>query len=190
MPDPFPAVSTDQVAAFVELARRGSLRDAARESHITEQGLRNRLLALERQLGVELYHKARGRRRRSPLTAQGEAFLPHARAFLERARQMGELFGAVGPREVHVAATEYLILYVLIDAVRRFHAANPGVRVRLSTHSEAEVEALLLRDPDIVEAFLRTEDQFLAIRERFAERERQERLAKQRRPRPKADAVP
>jgi DNA-binding transcriptional LysR family regulator len=144
-----PAVSTDQVAAFVELARRGSLRDAARESHVTEQGLRNRLLALERRLGVELYHKSRGRRRRSPLTSHGEAFLPHARAFLDRARQMGELFGSAGPREVHVAATEYLILYVLIDAVRRFHAANPAVRVRLSTHSEAEVEASLMRDPDV-----------------------------------------
>jgi DNA-binding transcriptional LysR family regulator len=144
-----PAVSTDQVAAFVELARRGSLRDAARESHVTEQGLRNRLLALERRLGVELYHKSRGRRRRSPLTAHGEAFLPHARAFLDRARQMGELFGSAGPREVHVAATEYLILYVLVDAVRRFHAANPGVRVRLSTQSEAEVEASLMRDPDV-----------------------------------------
>jgi DNA-binding transcriptional LysR family regulator len=149
MSDNLPAVSTDQVAAFVELARRGSLRDAARDSHVTEQGLRNRLLALERQLGVELYHKSRGRRRRSPLTAHGEAFLPHARAFLDRARQMGELFGSAGPREVHVAATEYLILYVLIDAVRRFHAADPGVRVRLSTRSEAEVEAALLRDPDV-----------------------------------------
>lgn len=144
-----PAVSTEQVAAFVELARRGSLRDAARESHVTEQGLRNRLLALERRLGVQLYHKARGRRRRSPLTAQGEAFLPHARAFLDRARQMGELFGAAGPRDIHVAATEYLILYVLIPAVRRFHAAHPGVRVRLSTRTEAEVEEALLRDPDV-----------------------------------------
>jgi DNA-binding transcriptional LysR family regulator len=149
MTQPFPPVSTDQVAAFVELARRGSLRDAAAESHVTEQGLRNRLLALEKRLGVELYHKARGRRRRSPLTAQGEAFLPHARAFLDQARRMGELFGASGPRDVHVAATEYLILYVLIDAVRRFHAANPAVRVRISTHSEAEVEECLARDPDV-----------------------------------------
>lgn len=144
-----PVVSTDQVAAFVELARRGSLREAAREAHVTEQGLRNRLLTLENRLGVELYHKARGRRRRSPLTLQGEAFLPHARAFLDRARQMGELFGTPGPREIHVAATEYLILYVLIPAVRRFHAANPAVRVRLSTRSEAAVEEALLRDPDV-----------------------------------------
>ena len=62
---------------------------------------------------------------------------------------MAELFGAAGPREVHVAATEYLILYVLIAAVRRFHAANPAVRVRLSTRTEAEVEEALLRDPDV-----------------------------------------
>jgi DNA-binding transcriptional LysR family regulator len=65
MPNDLPAVSTDQVAAFVELAHRGSLRAAARESHVTEQGLRNRLLALEQRLGVELYHKGRGRRLRS-----------------------------------------------------------------------------------------------------------------------------
>ncbi len=149
MSQPYPAVSTEQVAAFIELARRGSLRDAAAESHVTEQGFRNRLLTLENRLGVELYHKARGRRRHSPLTTQGEAFLPHARAFLDRARQMGELFGASGPREIHVAATEYLILYVLIPAVRQFHAANPAVRVRLSTRSEAEVETALLRDPDV-----------------------------------------
>jgi len=149
MTNNLPAVSTDQVAAFVELAHRGSLRAAARESHVTEQGLRNRLLALEQRLGVELYHKGRGRRLRSPLTNQGEAFLPHARAFLDRARQMAELFGAAGPREIHVAATEYLILYVLIPAVRRFHGANPAVRVRLSTRSEEEVEQTLLRDPDV-----------------------------------------
>jgi DNA-binding transcriptional LysR family regulator len=150
MAESLPSLSTDQVAALVELARAGSLRAAAKTLHITEQGLRNRLVALEGRLGVVLYHKQRGPRRRSPLTPQGELFLPHARAFLDRARQLAELFAAPhGPAEVHVAATEYLILYVLIDAVRRFHAANPAVRVRLSTRSEAEVEAALLRDPDV-----------------------------------------
>src|SRR3954454_4818181 len=119
MPADFPSLSTDQVAAFVELSRHGSLREAADTLHLTEQGVRNRLLALEGRLGVELYHKQRGPRRRSPLTQQGQQFLPHAIAFLDRARQLKELFGADGgPREIHVAATQYLILYVLIDAVR------------------------------------------------------------------------
>jgi DNA-binding transcriptional LysR family regulator len=148
--------STDQVAAFVELARQGSLRGAASMLHITEQGVRNRLLALEKQLSdaagrkVELYRKARGVRRTRPLTECGQQFLPHAIAFLERARQLAELAGSPPEQhEIHVAATQYLILYVLIDAVRRFHEAFPHIHVRLSNHTEQEIEEALLRDPDV-----------------------------------------
>lgn len=145
-----PSLSTDQVAAFVELARTGSLRRAADTLLITEQGVRNRLLALEQRLGVELYHKSRGLRRRPPLTPRGQEFLPHAVAFLHRARDLCDLFeSSAGPREVHVAASQYLILYVLIDAVRRFHAEFPQIRIRLSTHTEEEVEQALLADPAI-----------------------------------------
>jgi DNA-binding transcriptional LysR family regulator len=145
-----PSLSTDQVAAFVELSRQGDLRRAAAVLHVTEQGLRNRLLALEARLGVELYRKARGPRRAQPLTDKGRLFLPHALAFLDRARQLGEVFAAPsGPHEVHVAATQYLILYVLIDAARAFHEAFPDVRVRLSNRTEQEIEEVLLRDPEV-----------------------------------------
>ncbi|HJZ55957.1 MAG TPA: LysR family transcriptional regulator, partial [Gemmataceae bacterium] len=145
-----PSLSTDQVAAFVELARAGSLRAAAGALHLTEQGVRNRLVALEERLKVDLYHKQRGPRRRSPLTRQGELFLPHAIAFLDRARQLSDLFDrGAGPAEVHVAATQYLTLYVLIDAVRAFHRAFPSIRVRLSTRTERDIEDALLRDPEL-----------------------------------------
>jgi DNA-binding transcriptional LysR family regulator len=145
-----PSLSTDQVAAFVELARHGSLRRASQMLHITEQGVRNRLLKLEERLKVELYRKSRGRRQATPLTQPGRRFLPHAVAFLERARELGDLFDAAHqPQEVHVAASQYLIRYVLIQAVRRFHARFPQIRIRLSTHTEQEIEAVLLRDPDV-----------------------------------------
>jgi DNA-binding transcriptional LysR family regulator len=147
---PYLSLSTDQVAAFVELARQGSLRAAARVLHVTEQGVRNRLLALEKRFRVVLYRKIRGIRRSSPLTEEGRRFLPHAQAFLERANQLAELAGGPSqPHEIHVAATQYLIFYVLIDAVRRFHAAFPSIQVRLSNHTEQEIEAALLNDPDI-----------------------------------------
>lgn len=145
-----PSLSTDQIAAFVELARQGSLRGAAEVLLITEQGLRNRLIALESRLGVELYRKSRGMRRTTPLTTQGREFLPHAVAFLERAGELCELFAGPPPlREVHVVASQYLIAYVLIDAVRRFHAAYPNIRVRLSAHTEREIEETLLNSPDV-----------------------------------------
>ena len=144
------SLSTDQVAAFVELARRGSLRAAAEALFITEQGLRNRLVTLERRLGTELYVKARGPRRKSPLTPAGQRFLPMALAFLEQARRLTEFPGReAGPSIIHVAATQYLILYVLIDVVRRFHRAFPDVRVRLSNRLEHEVEEELLGTTDV-----------------------------------------
>src|SRR5688500_7375368 len=95
-----PALSTDQMLALVELARQGSLRAAAEVLHLSEQGVRNRLIALEARLGVELYRKRRGIRRTMPLTEDGQRLLPHAMAFLEQAGNLTELFGeSQGPRE-------------------------------------------------------------------------------------------
>jgi DNA-binding transcriptional LysR family regulator len=143
--EPYPSLSTDQVAAFVQLARQGSLRAASEGLFISEQGLRSRLLALEERLGVELYRKSRGLRRRTPLTPQGQRFLPHAEAFLERAAHLSLLFGeGEGPQEVQVVASQYLIAYVLIDAVRRFHRAYPEIHVRLSARTEHEIDEALL----------------------------------------------
>jgi DNA-binding transcriptional LysR family regulator len=142
---PLPSLSTDQVAAFVQLARQGSLRAAAEALFISEQGLRSRLLALEGRLGVELYRKSRGLRRRTPLTPEGQQFLRHAEGFLEGAAHLLGLFGEVqGPQEVHVVASQYLLAYVLIDAVRRFHRAFPHIHVRLSARTEQEIEEALL----------------------------------------------
>src|SRR5262245_45492193 len=145
-----PSLSTDQVAAFVELARQGDLRRASRLLHVTEQGVRNRLLALEARLGVELYRKARGPRRTQPLTDKGRLFLPHALAFLDRARPLGEAVTApAGPQATHGVATPSHLLHVHIHAVRNFHQAFPDVRVRLSNHTEQEIEEALLRDPEV-----------------------------------------
>ncbi len=146
MPDtPLPSLSTDQVAAFVQLAKLGSLRAAAETLFISEQGLRSRLLALEERLGVELYRKSRGLRKRTPLTREGEQFLPHAAAFLDRAAELCTLFrDNQGPHEVDVVASQYLIAYVLIAAVQRFHAAYPDIHVRLSARTEREIEQALL----------------------------------------------
>jgi DNA-binding transcriptional LysR family regulator len=151
MPEALPHLSTDQVAAFVELSRHGQIRAAAGVLAITEQGLRNRLLALEAQLGVELYRKMRGPRRSTVLTDAGRRFLPHALAFLERAR---ELYGAfdieTGPQEIRVAASQYLIRYVLIDVLKRFATEEPAIHVRVSTMTEREVEQALLTDSEVV----------------------------------------
>lgn len=142
------SISTDQVAALLELASRGTLRAAAEALVITEQGLRNRLTTLEERLGLVLYRKTRGIRRGDPLTPDGRRILPLAQAFLARAEELRDVATTPAIREVHVAASHYLIAYVLIDAVRQFHNSQEAVRVRLSARSELEIEAALREDPD------------------------------------------
>jgi DNA-binding transcriptional LysR family regulator len=108
-------------------------------------------LAIEKRVGAGLYHKARGIRRGSPLTAAGRRFLPHAQAFLQRATELTELFSDDPlDREVHVAASQYLVLYVLLDVLRRFHAAFPQTHINISVRNEQEIEQALRQDPDVV----------------------------------------
>ena len=138
------SLSTDQAAAFVELAKKGSLRDAAGALNISEQGVRNRLLVLENSLGVELYRKSRGVRRTTPMTIEGQKLLPHALAFLEAARDFKRAVpGLNPPLEIRVAATQYMILYVLIDAIKQFNRSYPGIRIQLTNRTEQEIEQAL-----------------------------------------------
>jgi DNA-binding transcriptional LysR family regulator len=147
-------LSVDQLAALVETARHGSIRAAAAALHVTEQGLRSRLLALEQRLGVPLYQKRRGPRRGPLLTPQGRLALPRAQAVLEDARRLRDLFNEpAGAQEVRVAASQYLAYYLLIDAVRRFHAKFSSIRIQLSTRTEQQIEAALTADPGIAMGF-------------------------------------
>ena len=95
-----PHLSTDQVAAFVELSRVGQIRAAANALGITEQGVRNRLIALETQLGIELYRKVRGPRLSAVLTPHGRRFLPHALAYVaDREGHVGDVLPGQGIKQ-------------------------------------------------------------------------------------------
>lgn len=143
-----PALSTDQIQALVELAQQGSLRAAAEVLHLSEQGVRNRLITLESRLGVELYRKRRGIHRSTSLTEAGRRLLPHALAFLKQAEQLTDLFGESAEfQEVHVVASQYLIAYALIDVVQRFHAVEPAIRIHLSARTEMEIDEAVRNDP-------------------------------------------
>jgi DNA-binding transcriptional LysR family regulator len=144
------SISVEQVSAFVELARAGSLKSASQALHLSEEGLRNRLIAIEGRLGVRLYEKERGRRGKVRITQDGRLFLSKANQFLEEAYRLTKVFEpADGSEDLLIAASQYVTYYVLIDAVREFRVANPGVKIRLFTRSEQEILAALGSECDI-----------------------------------------
>ena len=80
-----PAISTDQVEAYVCFARVGSIRGAAREMHLSVEGMRARLQSLEARLGHPLY---RIEGSRPVLTAFGRHVQRLAPQWLELARAL------------------------------------------------------------------------------------------------------
>src|SRR5262244_2062397 len=104
-----PPLSTEQIAAFVELARVGSLQLAAQSLHLSSEGLRGRILALEDALGTNLYEKSRGRRGAVELTASGRRFLQKAVRFLDQAHELTRLFEprAAG-KEIQLLSSHHL----------------------------------------------------------------------------------
>ena len=145
-----PPISTEQVRAFVELVRTGSIRMAAQSLHLSEEGLRSRLLTLEERLGVALYEKERGRRGEVRLTHAGRMFTGKAEQFLEEAHALTHLFEpGQQSREILIAASQYLTYYVLIDVMREFHAKSPEIALRLFTRTEQQILADLQTDTSL-----------------------------------------
>lgn len=144
------SISTDQVRAFVELVHSGSLRLAAQNLHLSEEGLRSRLLMLEERLGATLYEKERGRRGDLNLTRAGRIFHIKALQFLEQAKTLTEIFEPSQPeREIRIAVSDYMANYYLGDILKRFHETFPHVTVQVATGTAKQVASAMQADPTI-----------------------------------------
>jgi DNA-binding transcriptional LysR family regulator len=75
-------VEIEQLRLFVVVAGEMHVGRAAQRLHLAQPTLSRQIAALERDLGVELFSRAR---RRLRLTTAGEVFLEHARALLQHA---------------------------------------------------------------------------------------------------------
>jgi DNA-binding transcriptional LysR family regulator len=143
-------LSTEQVQAFVELARLGSLRLAAQNLHLSDEGLRSRILVLEQTLNVALYEKARGRRGDVMLTPAGRRFLQRAGLFLDQARALTGLFDTPADvQSVQIFASHYLLQTLVAPMVKALQSLHPKVQVRLSTRAEIEIPKQLINESNL-----------------------------------------
>jgi len=119
------------LAVLIEAVNHGSLSAAGRRLGLTPVAASRRLAALEAEIGVRLVHRTT---RSLSLTAEGEAFLPHAEAILASAEDGraavthgGE--GAFGL--LRVAASVPFGRKVLTPMLAGFLAANPRLKIEL-----------------------------------------------------------
>jgi len=167
-------VRLEQLDAFMEIHRRGSVSQAADALFVTQPTLTARLKGLERELEAVLFIRSgRGMR----LSEAGRAYLPYAERTLDAARAGRRLLGELARGESgHLAlgAAPAVGTYVLPRILTQFRRTHPKVALAVRTgHSEEVLELVLreqveiglgraLRHPD-VEAIPLYEDELVLV---------------------------
>lgn len=133
----------EQLRGFVEIARVGGFTRAAEELHLSQPSLSRQISTLERELGSDLFHRARGN---ISLTAAGELLLPYARRMLADAatarREMDEVAGLRRGR-VRLGAPPSLCASVVPDVLSAFRHEHPGIEVEMMERGSRALVAAL-----------------------------------------------
>jgi DNA-binding transcriptional LysR family regulator len=120
-----------QLTYFLAVADARHFSRAAQAVHVAQPSLSQQIRALERELGADLFQRARGN---ITLTDAGEALLPLARRILadaESARIEVQEVAGLGRGRVRFGATPSLCTGLLPRVLRAFHREHPGVSLQI-----------------------------------------------------------
>ncbi|WP_329140322.1 LysR family transcriptional regulator [Streptomyces sp. NBC_00670] len=118
-----------QLQYFVAVAETRHFTRAADLVHVAQPSLSQQIKSLERELGADLFLRARGN---ITLTDAGEALLPLARRILadaETARHEVQELVQLRAGRVRLGATPSVCTGLLPDVLRAFHDRYPGIRL-------------------------------------------------------------
>ncbi|MHC2791479.1 DNA-binding transcriptional LysR family regulator [Mesorhizobium jarvisii] len=152
----------DNARFFLEIARAGTLRAAARKMRVDQATVGRRLAALEDELGARLFL-------RTPslyvLTPAGEALVEPAEVIERSVAQMERRVMGIDERligTVRVATTDSLGKRFVIPAIARMRAEHPGIEVVCLTSQD--VASLTRREADIAIRTIRPDAPDLIVR--------------------------
>jgi DNA-binding transcriptional LysR family regulator len=136
---PTDPLSIRQIEVFVALVEQGSFTRAAQYLRLSQSTVSGHIADLERRLGVRLVDRERSGVRP---TAAGDALLRPAREVLQAERNarmaVAELAGLLRGTLV-VGGSTIPASYLLPEVFARFHAAHPGVALRLLTGDSRDI---------------------------------------------------
>jgi len=140
--------SLRQLEVFFEVARLGSVSEAAKSLAMSQSAASSAIGELERQFDIRLFDRIG---RSVQLNALGEQLLPMASAVLDRVREVERyLAGDRGPGHLRVGATltigNYLATLIVADFLQRYPAGRADLHVH---NTSVIVERLLAYELDI-----------------------------------------
>lgn len=154
-------MTLDQLRVFLAVARLEHVTRAAEELHLTQSAVSAAISALEARHDVRLFDRiGRG----ISLTQAGHAFVPHARAVLQRAEEAGQALGDMGTQvagNLRLGASQTVASYWLPPILMRYLALHPAVSLELRAGNTSTVAAGVLegtRDLGVVEGPIQHKD--------------------------------
>jgi DNA-binding transcriptional LysR family regulator len=132
-----------RLEAFLEVARLGSMRAAARSLHLGQPALSARIVALEDELGARVFERTK---RGVHVTLAGRALMPHAERALEAIEAGRTAVSHVeqgDDGELVIAAASAINASVVPELVARFRRYHPGVHLYVHTGSAARITELV-----------------------------------------------
>ncbi|MFJ6632047.1 LysR family transcriptional regulator [Streptomyces sp. NPDC091376] len=118
-----------QLVYFVAVAETLHFTQAAERVHVSQPSLSQQIRALEKELGAELFSRARGN---VALTDAGETLLPLARRILadaDTARHEVQELAQLRRGRIRLGATPSVCTGLLPDVLRAFHDLHPGIEL-------------------------------------------------------------
>lgn len=126
-----PCMQFQQLLYFVAVAETRHFTRAAEQVHVSQPSLSQQVRALEKELGAELFSRARGN---IALTDAGEALLPLARRILadaDTARIEVQELAQLRRGRIRLGATPSVCTGLLPEVLRAFHDRHPGIQLLL-----------------------------------------------------------
>ncbi|MGP4002303.1 LysR family transcriptional regulator [Streptomyces sp. 8N706] len=134
-----------QLQYFVAVAETRHFTRAAEEVHVSQPSLSQQIRALEKELGVELFSRARGN---IALTDAGEALLPLARRILadaDTARIEVQELAQLRRGRIRLGATPSVCTGLLPEVLRAFHDRHPGIQLLIEEGGSHDLVRQLAR---------------------------------------------
>ncbi|MFE6165262.1 LysR family transcriptional regulator [Streptomyces sp. NPDC056486] len=134
-----------QLLYFVAVAETRHFTRAAEQVHVSQPSLSQQVRALEKELGAELFSRARGN---IALTDAGEALLPLARRILadaDTARIEVQELAQLRRGRIRLGATPSVCTGLLPDVLRAFHDRHPGIQLLLEESGSHDLVRELAR---------------------------------------------
>jgi DNA-binding transcriptional LysR family regulator len=148
------------LVALVAVVDEGTMSAAAGRLGYTQSAVSQRIRALERLVGAELFERPGGPRPLQ-LTAQGATLVRHARAVLALLDDAEAELGAVSRGEagaLRVGIVQSIGARVLPQLVRRFRLQRPQVEIRLRESLTASELCTRMSDGELDVAFMALPD--------------------------------